>query len=248
LTQGQILEVRIDGSGGEVEELLFTLLAQERPAKLKTSAPEHHVNLLFDDGQLGRAYVFKGDGFALWWVLIAQPDAVTELDADALLKQQALAWELPAVQTQALEWGASGDIAVIAGAADGSQWAVGDATDEMLWGDAVEVKGNVYSWDPTGAVEAWAPNRVLVGSWSGHYMRGMDRVTVRLQFDKTGRVRVERRTGYGQSVEEGTWGVQGGRFRIEPYGGRPWATKFELSGDQLRFTIDGKRATLMRKR
>ena len=245
---GELVELPIQGGDGSVEELLFTLLASGRKARLKESLPEGHVNLLFDDGHLGRGCVQVDETHATWWVVIAHPEAVSALDSDALLKRQMVGGDTPPPAPAELEWGVNEEIEVLDAGADGSQWAVGDPTDEMLWGGAVEVSGNAYEWNPTGESEKWAPSASLVGTWSGHYMRGMDKVRVNMRLDKTGRVRLESRTGYGQSVEEGTWGVQGGRLRIEPYGGRARVSVFERSGDQLRITIDGKRATLMRKR
>jgi hypothetical protein len=227
---------------------LFTLLARGRKARLKSSLPEGHVNLLFEDGHLGRAFVHVEGTVSTWWVVVAHPEAVALLDSDALLKRQVVNDDGPPPAPADLEWGANEEFEVLAGGADGSQWAVGDSTDAMLWGGAVEVPGNVYEWNPTGETEKWEPSGSLVGTWAGHYMRGMDKVRVNLRLDATGRVRMESRTGYGQSVEEGTWGVQGGRLRLEPYGGRARVSAFERSGDLLRLTIDGKRATLMRKR
>jgi len=264
---GELIEIRIDGSTGAVEDLLFTLLAQGRKGRLKSSLPEGHANLLFDDGHLGRAFGQVEGTVAIWWVVIAHPEAVASLDSDALLKSQitsadqapgeepveAPAVEAPAVEAppalpDELEWGSAETVEVLPGGGDGSQWAIGDVTDEMLWGGAVEVPTNAYEWNPTGETEEWEPTGSLVGSWEGHYMRGMDRVRVKIRLDATGRIRLETRTGYGQSVEEGTWGTQGARLRIEPYGGRSRISLYERSGDQLRLTIDGKRATLMRKR
>ena len=259
---GELIEIQIDGSTGAVEDLLFTLLAQGRKGRLKSSLPEGHANLLFDDGHLGRAFGQVEGTVATWWVVIAHPEAVVALDADALLKSQVtLADEAPVNEPAAepvaeapptlpaeLEWGSSETVEVLPGGGDGSQWAIGDVTDEMLWGGAVEVPTNAYEWNPTGEAEEWEQTGSLVGSWEGHYMRGMDKVRVKMRLDATGRIRLETRTGYGQSVEEGTWGTQGARLRIEPYGGRPRISLYERSGDQLRVNIDGKRATLMRKR
>lgn len=204
---GELREIAVTGGTGDPDELVLALRAQGLAPASVTPDGQGKVNLVFAD-RIGRATHRVEGPRATWVVVLAEPAAATALDPDALL----------AIAMPPRSAGWDGALA-LGGGHDG------------VWGAAATTSDG---WVQSATGAAWSLDPALVGAWTGTALVRGSAMRVRMRFENTGVVRVERSFRGETTVDEGAWATRETFVRMEVPGG----------GEFLAYRVLGASATL----
>jgi hypothetical protein len=233
--RGELRELSVPGIRIDPQVLVAALSAGGNPAVLLACDADGTVTLDLGQGLIARARALPGGAGITWYLVQATRAASAQLDADALL-----AAVMPRAGHDLLTGAA---VEVLPAGADGSLWDPAGSNQPAApvlagpWGGAGE---------PTPP--AWAPQRALVGIWSGGAGGTWAEEQMLLRLDVDGHLRIEEQGPEGTRVTEGTWGVQADLLRFAPLTAAPVVSSFSVDTQSLTFVWQGRTVTLLRRR